>query len=212
MLGGMVITPDWDIAQQDPDYECPPIERELKIVVQALKEANEMEDLLGSSSTRAPLRIMSLDLGGAFSRVIDALGTINLEGAGESWAAEVTNDGDDTKSDQGQSQADCGDDNNENDESDTGDKSDEDEGRAGKSDLDYDEDKLSGRLGDWYLDHTTSGTLWDGTFMEDDDESVDSGWYSPSLISENGKPYLYIDLYNQADHIKSKRLLAPKTT
>ncbi|KAK4693437.1 hypothetical protein P7C71_g3969, partial [Lecanoromycetidae sp. Uapishka_2] len=181
MLGLMVVTPDWDVSQEDLEYEGPKIERQLKVVVQALKEANEMESLLGKSPTVTPMRIRSLDLGEAFSRVTDSLGQIDVAANTNSQDGEGIENSEGEESNKGKGRVKI---DNSDDEVNSKARIDKGKGRAETPDLDYDDNELSGRLGEWYLDHTMPGTLWDGSFMDDDDDSVESGWCSPSNKDE----------------------------
>lgn len=182
MLGLMVVTPDWDILQEDLDYEGPVIEAQLKIVVQAMKEANEMENLLGKSPREGtPMRIQSLDLGEAFSRVTDPLGAIGLAAKGDSQAEELINSEDEAQwgGEEGRAEIESS-----VDELISEARFGKAKGRADTPDLDYDDNELVGRLGKWYLDDTLPGASWDGTFLDGDDQSVDSGWYPPSIIDD----------------------------
>jgi len=217
MCGCDVITPAWSPKKTDEDYVPPTIEAQLKLVVQSLREASEMENLLGKTPNEGtPLRIQSLDLGEAFSRVTDSVQTMNIAAAKDSHLDDDAHSDQDTKDDagvkldKGKEQAhspesqhdeengaevklDKGEQRAHSPESHHDDedgavvKLDKGNERAHTPEIEFNDNELADRLGVWYLDGPERGTKWDGTFLEDDDESVDTSWYPASFLDEYGK-------------------------
>lgn len=188
MWGKEVITPAWYPEEVDDDYVPPIIEIQLKIMVQVMEEASEMETLLSASpKERMPMRIQSLDLGEAFSRVADRIQTMDLAAKEDSHADDDPDGDSEAKVDKGKGRANTPETVINVNALSPEVKVNKGKERAHTPEFEYHDDELAPRLGDWYLDGPLMDTKWDGTFIADDGMSEDSGWYPDSVIDEYSK-------------------------
>ena len=178
MLGRCVMSVNLGCEAEEIDegYEEPDITRALASMAEVLRGDGDAKGLLcmwGRKRGRGPLRIHSLDLGEAFAVVADRFERMELGSKGGSDEGEYSVAIDPEHSIAVDSV-----------ETLKGEEKSAEMDARNSSGAQCDE-LLD--LGDWYMDVGGSITRWDGSFVDDDCLSEDSGWYPASVFDEYGK-------------------------